>query len=239
MRTLAIFGVALGLVAVGGCKKSGGVGLDVDMDPPSVTTAETQRFSGQVRGVEPSLTLNGQPVPVKDGRFETTQPLKAGDNVFAFTLSARPQAGAAVEQKTERYEVKRVDQATFDAQHFYSGSGSVSGSSRKSSSGLLADGAELKVKLQELRGVHMETLKLDGWKRRGDLPLELSLGVGQGRVKVSVKSSEGPVASVVATPGAPVTLKASAERRSAGKKATLRMEALDGPARDVELEVRY
>jgi hypothetical protein len=56
-------------------------------------------------------------------------------------------------------------------------------------------------------------------------------------VKVSVKPEQGPSASAVATPDKPATLNAKAELRI--KTYSVRLEALDGPARDVELVVRY
>ncbi|MBN1205826.1 MAG: hypothetical protein JXB05_12990 [Myxococcaceae bacterium] len=237
MRTTVILGATLGLLLVGGCKK--GVGLELDMEPPPATVEESQRFSGRVRGVEASLTLNGKPVPLREGRFELTQPLQEGANVLTFALSARPEAGAAPEQKTERFEVKRVDQATFAAEHFYTGSGSLKSLSRRSSGGgLLSDEAEVTLKVDELHGVHFEELSREKRQVRGSLPMELRLSVGQGRARVSVKPEQGPVASAEAAPGAPATLSATAELRL--KKYSVRLEALDGqPAKDVELVVSY
>lgn len=238
MRTVAILGAVLGLVLGVGCKGRG-VGLELDMEPQSVTVEESLRFSGQARGVEPSLTINSAPVPVKEGRFEVTQPLKEGDNVLTFTLSARPEAGAAPEQKTERFEVKRVDQATFAAGHFYTGSGSMGSHSRRTSSGgILSDEAEVTLTAKEISGVRFEEVGHENRPVRGGMPVDIRLSVGQGRMKVSVKSEEGPVVSAVATPGAPATLTATAALRA--RKASVRMEALDGqPARDVELVVGY
>jgi hypothetical protein len=239
MRSTIILGAALGLLLVGGCKK-GGVGLELDMEPPAATVEQSQRFSGQVRGAEASLTLNGTPVPLKEGRFELSQPLQEGPNVFTFVLSARPEAGAAAEQKTERFEVKRVDEATFAAEHFYTGSGSMKSTSRKSSGGgLLQDGGQVTLKADELLGVHFEELTREKGKSASGRPMDIRLSVGQGRVKVSVRSEQGTVTSAVATPGAPATLSATAELRSQ-KKYSVRLDALDGqPARNLELSVSY
>lgn len=238
MGTRAMVAV-VGLLAVGalGCKGQG-AGLELDMEPPSVTAEEAQRFSGQVRGVEPSLTVNGAPVPLKEGRFELTQPLKEGDNVLTFVASAKPAAGAAAEQKTERFEVKRVSPATFDAEHFYTASGSMRSFQRSNAGGLLADKAETRLKAAELSGARLEEFSHERRPVRGGMPMDISLSVGEGRVKVSVKPEQGPVASAVASPGTPATLQAPAELRH--RKYYVRIEALDGrPAKDMDLTVRY
>jgi hypothetical protein len=237
MRTIGMLGAALALLVVGGCKGGGGVALELDMKPQTVTVEPSVRFSGQARGVEPSLTLNGVPVPVHEGFFEITQPLQPGDNVLTLTLSARPKEGAPPEQKTERFEVQRVDQPTFDAKYFYTGISSMGSFKRSSSGGLLADKAEVKLTAKELTGVRYEEFGHENRPVAGGMPLEINLKVGQGRVKVSVKPEQGPSASAVATPGSPATLNAKAELRV--KTYSVRLEALDGPARDVELGVRY
>jgi hypothetical protein len=237
MRTTWMLCAAVALL-VGGCKShSGGVGLELDMKPQAVTVEDSLKLSGEARGVEPSLTLNGAPVPVHDGRFELAQPLQLGDNVLTLVLSAKPKEGAAPEQKTERLEVKRVDQPTFDAQYFYIGTSSMGSFKRKSSGGLLADKAEVKLTAKELTGVRYEEFGHENRPVAGGMPLEINLKVGQGRVKVSVKPEQGPSASAIATPGAPATLNAKAEMRV--KTYSVRLEALDGPAKDVELVVRY
>jgi hypothetical protein len=236
-KTGFILCAVLGLLWVGGCKK-GGVGFELDMEPQAVTSEESLRFSGQARGEEPSLTLNGTPVPLKEGRFELTQPLQLGDNVLTFAFSARPSAGAAPEQKTQRFEVKRVDLPTFEAQHFYTGTSSMGNFQRSTSGGLLADKAEVKLKAKELSGVRYEQFGHENRPVKGGMPLDITLKVGQGRLKVSVKPEQGPVASAIASPGTPATLSATAELRM--KKYTVRLEALDGqPVKDVELVVRY
>ncbi|ADO68796.1 hypothetical protein [Stigmatella aurantiaca] len=239
MRTGAFLAVVavLGWGGLWGCQGKG-VALKLDMDPPSVTPSESQAFSGQVRGVEPSLTLNGTPVALQEGRFELTQPLKDGANVFTFVLSAKPGAGAAAEQKTDRFEVKRVPQDVYDAEYFYSTSGSMNGTQRSGSGGLLADKAESRLRADELSGSRLEQYSHENRPPRGGMPLDISLSVGQGRVKVSVKPEQGPVASAVASPNAPATLQAPAELHHS--KYTVRLEALDGkPARQLELQVRY
>src|SRR5512140_925730 len=101
MRTTWVLGAALALLVVG-CKGGSGVALELDMKPQAVTVEQSVRLSGQARGVEPSLSLNGKKVPVHEGFFEVTQPLQPGDNVLTLDLSARPKEGAAPEQKTER-----------------------------------------------------------------------------------------------------------------------------------------
>ncbi|SEU37519.1 hypothetical protein [Stigmatella erecta] len=239
MRTGALFTVVavLGWGGLWGCQGKG-VALKLDMDPPSVTPAEAQAFSGQVRGVEPQLTLNGAPVALKEGRFALTEPLKNGDNVFTFVLSAKPGADKAAEQKTDRYAVKRVPQEVFDAEHFYSTSGSMNGTQRSSSGGLLADKAEGRLQADELSGSRLEEYGHENRPPRDGMPLDIRLSVGEGRVKVSVKPEQGPVASAVAAPGTPATLQAPAELHH--RKYTVRLEALDGkPARKVDLQVRY
>ncbi|MFL5346579.1 MAG: hypothetical protein ACJ8AT_17505 [Hyalangium sp.] len=237
MRTTWMLGAALALLVVGGCKGGSGVNLELDMKPQAVTVEDSVRLSGQARGVEPSLSLNGKPVPVHEGFFEVNQPLQPGDNVLTLDLSARPKEGAAPEQKTERFEVKRVDQATFDAQYFYSGISSMGSFKRVSSGGLLADKAEVKLTAKELTGVRFEEFGHENRPVKGGMPMEITLKVGQGRAKVSVKPEQGPSASAVATPDKPATLNAKAELRI--KTYSVRIEALDGPARDVELVVRY
>lgn len=237
MRTTWMLGAALALLVVGGCKSRSGVSLALDMSPQAVTVEDSVRLSGEARGVEPSLTLNGKPVPVHEGFFEVTQPLQPGDNVLTLTLDARPKEGAAPEQKTERFEVKRVDQATFDREYFYSGISSMANFKRISSGGLLSDKAEVKLTAQELTGVRYEEFGHENRPVPGGMPMEISLKVGHGRAKVSVKPEQGPSASAVATPDKPATLNAKAELRI--KTYTVRLEALDGPAKDVELVVRY
>ncbi|MDC0712804.1 hypothetical protein POL68_30365 [Stigmatella sp. ncwal1] len=239
MRTGAFLTVVavLGWGGLWGCQGKG-VALKLDMDPPSVTPAESQAFSGQVRGVEPSLTLNGTPVVLQDGRFELTQPLKDGANVFTFVFSAKPGADAAAEQKTDRFEVKRVPQEVFDAEHFYGSSGSMSGIKRSGSGGLLADKAESRLQADELSGARLEEYSHENRPPRDGMPLDISLSVGQGRVRVSVKPEKGPVASAVAAPNAPATLQAPAQLHHS--KYTVRLEALDGkPARQLDLKVSY
>jgi hypothetical protein len=236
-RAAGILGAVLGLVLAGGCKK-GGVALELDMEPQAVTADEAVHFSGQVRGEEPSLTLDGAQVPLQEGRFQAVQPLKPGDNAFTFVLSAKPVAGAAPEQKTQRFAVKRVDPATFDAEHFYEGIGNMDSLQRSTSGGLLADKATVKLKTQELKGVCFEEYGHENRPVTGGMPMDIRLSVGEGRAKVSVKPEQGPVASAVASPGQPATLNAKAALHI--RTYLVRLEALDGrPAKDVELVVSY
>jgi hypothetical protein len=114
----------------------------------------------------------------------------------------------------------------------------MNGTQRSSSGGLLADKAEGRLRADELSGSRLEEY---GHERRpppGGMPLDIRLSVEEGRVKVSVKPEQGPVASAVASPNAPATLQAPAELHH--RKYTVRLEALDGkPARKVDLQVRY
>jgi hypothetical protein len=241
MRKLAM-AAGVGLIAVGGLAfwlaQGRRVGLEWDVEPPELTAEASHRFSGQVRGLEASLTVDGAPLALKGGRFEHTRALQPGDNTLTFTLTARPKEGAAPETHTERHTVKRVDEATYAAETFYVTRGSVGSSTRTSVTTGLGEGAvEAELQAGELRGSLLEAYEHSNRPRKGGMPMEAQLSVGAGRVRVSLKPEEGPVTSAVASPGAPVTLRGTSELRHG--KYHVRLEALEGPARDVHLRVRY
>ncbi|XXF78737.1 hypothetical protein P2318_02975 [Myxococcaceae bacterium GXIMD 01537] len=246
MRMLAVGGV-LGLLAVGGgaywLMRGPRVGLDWDAEPPSTTPAETLRLGGKVRGLEASLTLNGEALALQEGRFQREQPLQPGDNVLTFTLSARPREGAPPSTLTERYTVRRVDAATYETENFYVTRGGLGAYERGATSakavvdGLRDGEVDVELKAGQLEGSVLEAYEHANRPRKGGMPIEAVLRVGTGRVKVSLKPEEGPVVSAVATPGAPVTLNGKSELRHG--KYHVRLESLDGAAKDVALRVRF
>ncbi len=248
MRMMAILG-ALGVVALLGVAAwlflpRAGVAVELSPSPPAATAEASLRLRGRVKGVSPSLSVNGTPVTLAaDGRFEHTLPLALGTNTLTLSAIGKPKEGAQEETVQGVHMVERLEQADYDARYFYSANGGLSGFSRGASSlkavsdTFITGDVDVELKAGALSGTVLEKYANAHRPVKGGMPMRVELSVGGGAVRVSLKPEEGPVQSEVARPGAPVTLRGRSELHHG--QYHVRLEALDGDATDVALRVRY
>lgn len=249
--------IVLMLWLAGFCVMGGtNVRIDFDKEPEKMVVEPELKFTGSVQGLKPVLKVNGVELPLVNGRFEHVQPLKMGSNRIEFSLVAYfDEKNQTPHEEKKVFEINRVTPEAL-AWNKDTGSAKAREENCSPSQNFITHSFHGKCNgtLRGLQGALLlgfQDERDDAGYYVGDpANTKVSLSTDKGKVRVSLRASDGSVQAMTATPGNPVVLSGttvtalvpgSRMQGGAGDKygILVRVESLEGESDTISYTVEF